>query len=219
MLVELFAASGSPYAWRAQLALELKGIPYVLHILSFAERATQSREFLAMNPRGRVPVLKVGDFVLTESSAILGYLDARWPEPPLYGKTPEDRARVLELFGQIMSYIEPVAPRIYRPIFRGGAAADREGAAAAAVEFHAELAGFEATLQRRPWLAIASMSAADLALYPLVQLLLRAGSRPAAAGYALDLTLDRYPALRAWCGRIEAIPGFARTWPSHWREG
>jgi glutathione S-transferase len=53
---------------------------------------------LARNPLGRLPVLELPDgSFLTESLAIIEYLEERWPEPPLIGRTPEQRARVREL--------------------------------------------------------------------------------------------------------------------------
>src|SRR5262245_45318798 len=55
-------------------------------------------EHLARHPAGKLPVLKLaaGSF-LTESLAIIEYLEERWPEPPLIGRTAEERARVREL--------------------------------------------------------------------------------------------------------------------------
>src|SRR5690606_38989556 len=52
-------------------------------------------QLLEMNPRGRVPVLKDGDYVCYESLAILHYLDRKYPERPLFGVTPEE-AGVIE---------------------------------------------------------------------------------------------------------------------------
>ena len=75
----LYYGSGSPYAWRVQLALEHKALPYERKILSFSDRDTHKPEFLALNPRHRVPVLVDGDFVLYESNAIVEYLDDAYP--------------------------------------------------------------------------------------------------------------------------------------------
>ena len=53
-------------------------------------------EFLALNPRGKVPVLVDDDFVLCESEAILWYVAERFPDAALLGSTPRDRARALQ---------------------------------------------------------------------------------------------------------------------------
>lgn len=58
---ELFWISGSPYAWRVQLALGYKGVPYASHRMDSGKQANRSPAFLELNPRGKVPVLKTGD--------------------------------------------------------------------------------------------------------------------------------------------------------------
>ena len=79
MPLVLYYGSGSPYAWRVQLALEHKALPYELKVLSFSAGDTRKPEFLALNPRHRVPVLVHDDFVLYESNAIVEYLDEAFP--------------------------------------------------------------------------------------------------------------------------------------------
>src|SRR3954466_11488695 len=79
MSLMLYYGSGSPYAWRAQLALEHKALPYELKVLSFSAGDTRKPEFIALNPRHEVPLLVDGDFTLYESSAIVEYLDEAYP--------------------------------------------------------------------------------------------------------------------------------------------
>jgi len=78
-VLKLYYGSGSPYAWRAQLALEHKALPYERVVMSFANGDLKQPEHLARNPRGKIPVLVDGDFALYESSAILEYLDDAYP--------------------------------------------------------------------------------------------------------------------------------------------
>ena len=75
----LYYGSGSPFAWRAQLALEHKALEYELKILSFSAGDTRKPEFVALNPRHQVPVLVDGDFILYESNAIVEYIDEAYP--------------------------------------------------------------------------------------------------------------------------------------------
>ena len=83
-LAEKRAAGGAPAVEEVQVNLR-----------SGEQRAG---EHLARNPAGKVPVLELADgSFLTESLAIIEYLEERWPEPPLIGRTPEERARVREL--------------------------------------------------------------------------------------------------------------------------
>ena len=84
--IELYWGSGSTPAWRALLGLHHKGLPYTSRLLSFSARETRSEAFLAINPRGKVPALVHGELRLNESLAILAYLDALQPAPPLSGQ-------------------------------------------------------------------------------------------------------------------------------------
>src|SRR5207247_10240 len=99
MSLVLYYGSGSPYAWRAQFALEHKALPYERKVLSFSAGDTRKPEFLALNPRHRVPVLVDGDFVLYESNAIVEYLDEAHPATgaPLFPGDVRTRARVRRL--------------------------------------------------------------------------------------------------------------------------
>ncbi len=82
MAIELYWGSGSPYSWRVLLALEYKRLAYDSHLLQFSKQEHKSPQMLRMNPRGRVPVLKDGDYVVFESLACLLYLDRKYPELP-----------------------------------------------------------------------------------------------------------------------------------------
>ena len=97
MALELYWGSGSPYSWRVQLALEYKRLDYESHELQFSKQEHKSPQMLRMNPRGRVPVLKDGELVVFESLACLYYLDRKYPDPPLFGRTPEEAATVVRV--------------------------------------------------------------------------------------------------------------------------
>ncbi len=103
MAITLYYGSGSPYAWRAQFALEHKALPYELKVLSFAAGDTRKPEFLALNPRHRVPVLVEDDFVLYESSAIVEYLDEAYPGrgAPLFPGDARTRAIIRRMICEV----------------------------------------------------------------------------------------------------------------------
>ena len=84
--LEVFWGSGSQPAWAVLLTLEVKRVPYTSRLLSFSAGEHKTPEFLRLNPRHKVPVLKDGEFVLNESQAIMAYLDRKFPEPPLFGR-------------------------------------------------------------------------------------------------------------------------------------
>ena len=106
MAIELYWGSGSPYSWRVQLALEYKRLDYESHLLQFSKQEHKSPQMLRMNPRGRVPVLKDGDFVVFESLACLLYLDRKYPEPPLFGRTPEEAGTIMRVICEYQAYVE-----------------------------------------------------------------------------------------------------------------
>ena len=93
-MITLYYGSGSPYAWRVQLALEHKALEYERKVLSFSAGDTRKPEFLALNPRHRVPVIVDGDFVLWESNSIIRYLANKWAAHALLPVDPRRRAEV-----------------------------------------------------------------------------------------------------------------------------
>ena len=218
-MLELYWGSGSPFAWRVMLALEIKKIPYTSHLLEFSKKQHKSPEFLALNPRGKVPLIKDGDFALGESLAILAYLDRKVPEPPLFGRDAEAAGQVWRSISETISYVEPVATRIVRPLFSNNAAEKADDLNAAIAPMHDELKALEKTLSRSRWLVGEAISSADIVIYPVIENLLRAAGKDAAKDFDLGLLPfeRRYPALAAWRERIRALPGYDRTYPPHWR--
>lgn len=219
MTIEVFWGSGSHYSWRVLLALEVKKIPWRSRLLQMSQREHKSPEYLALNPRGKVPAIRDGDFSLYESLAILAYVDRKWPDPPLFGRTPWEAGRVVRIASEIESYFEPPLLRLLEPLYFGGTSEKAEDIRAAAGDLHRELAGLDAALGTCTWLAGDAISAADCVLFPAVQTLLRAAGKDAAGPLDLGfLPLDeRYPSLAAWTKRVEALPGYERTYPPHWK--
>lgn len=220
MSVELWWGSGSTPAWRVMMGFAYKGVPYESHLLSFSAGDTRKPEFLALNPRGKVPTVRDGAFLLRESLAILAWLDRRHPDKPLFGTTPEEHGlvwmRCLEYEGYGVKVFDPVS----RPILGGRAATESDAIRAAVPAAREELDRLERDVSGG-FLVGDHLSAADIVWFAGLQFLLRAATRPAAA--ALDLGLyplsSRYPSILAWARRLEAIPGYEATQPPHWYEG
>jgi len=85
----------SSAAYRVRIGLNLKGVAYDSVDVSLLNGDQRSPEHLARNPQGFVPVLDVGEGVLTQSLAILDYLDAKHPEPRFVPADPLARSRTL----------------------------------------------------------------------------------------------------------------------------
>ena len=213
--IEVYWGSGSTPAWRVLLGFAAKGLDYESRLISFSARETRTPEFLALNPRGKVPTVREGDFVLSESLAILAWLDQRAPGVPhLFGTTPEDAGRTWRACLDYENHAGPAFSAVVRPLLFGGHSAEALQAARPAVVEELD------RLAAAPTLGDA-LTAADIVRYCGLRYLERALTRPAAAAYDLGLfpLLEHRPALRALAERVEAIPGFAATVPPHWLEG
>ena len=219
MAIEVFWGSGSPFAWRVLLALEFKRLPYVGHLLQFSKQEHKSPHMLALNPRGRVPVLKDGEYVCFESLAILYYLERKYPQPPILGRTPEEAGTIMRVICEYQAYIEPNVTQIARAIFfeKADLGADEITAAMHAVASEART--IEARLSKSDWIVGDSYSAVDMVIFPGIQLLKRALEKPQAAALSsrfMPVEVN-YPSLGRWLARVAALPGYERTYPPHWR--
>ena len=140
------AVWNSPYALSVFVCLKEKGLPFETREINLAERAQKSPAFQEKSLTGRVPVLEHGAFRLSESSAIVEYLEETFP-PPQYAAmlpaSPQNRARARQIMAWIRSDLMPIrAERGTHSIFyklpvqklsaEGQAAAERLIAAASA---------------------------------------------------------------------------------------
>jgi maleylacetoacetate isomerase len=98
----------SSASWRVRWALAAKRIPFESAVVDLQTGAQNSPEHLARNPMGRVPVLAIDGVLLTESVAIIEYLEERFPEPKLYPSSPLDRARVRQIVELVNSGVQPL---------------------------------------------------------------------------------------------------------------
>jgi glutathione S-transferase len=220
MALDLYWGSGSPYAWRVMLALEYKGLAYSSYELQFAKLEHKSAAMLRMNPRGRVPVLKDGDYVCFESLAILLYLDEKYPEPSIFGKTPEEAGTVMRVICEYQAYVEHHLTMVISAIFLQTLESRMEEVNKALGAIAKEARTLEKRLSSAEWLVGDAFSAADICIFPGMQLLLRALNRAEAGdlrGRLLPLD-THYPGILAWSKRIEGLRGYQRTYPPHWLE-
>ena len=214
MSLVLYYGSGSPFAWRAQLALEHKALPYELKVLSFSAGDHRKPEFVALNPRHKVPTLVDGDFVLYESNAIVEYLDEAYPGrgAPLFPGDARMRATVRRLISEVDdSFDKALDPLTTQAFSKKPEERDPQAIAAARKAIMDEFALFTRYLAV-DYLA-GPLSAADYAFYPMFAFVKRSETK------LPDLDADGMltPGLRAWKARIEALPYFDKTIPPHWR--
>lgn len=108
--MELYTFFRSSAAFRVRIALALKGVDFTAIPKHFRRNGGEHRQqaYLTLNPQGLVPALKDGDDVVTQSLAIIEYLDAKYPEPQLLPDAPLDHARVQALAQVIACDIHPI---------------------------------------------------------------------------------------------------------------
>lgn len=216
---ELFWISGSPPCWRVMLAMEVKGLSYASTRFDNAKGEQKNPEFLKINPRGHVPVLKNGETVICESLAILAYLDKAHPEPSLFGETPVQTGAIWQQILEFDAAMPGPIRAITRPVFRGKTPEQADSIREAADTVRPNVAALNDQLENTPYLSGNTLGAADIALYPPLMQLMRAAGREEAL--ALDLGLaplaECFPAMARWCQRIEALPGYERAYPPHWK--
>lgn len=153
--MEIWHARPCPYSMRVRVALAEKGVPYQAREVDLVRKPP---ELLQVNPKGGVPVLVDRGVTLVESLAILEYLDARWPEPPLFPSGP-GREKVKQTYERVNALFAPHMPMIAR-----GTPEER---AAALSAVSTAMAGLDAEVHENGYL-LGEFSAADLALASFV---------------------------------------------------
>lgn len=212
MAVVFYYGSGSPYAWRVWFALEHKAIPYEQKMLSFSAGDLRKPEFLAINPRHKVPAIVDAGFSLYESTAIVEYLDEKYPGPKLFPGDLRQRALTRRMVQEADQYYAVAMQLLVdQVLFTPQDKWDPDQMAKGREAVAQELVLWESLL-RGDYLA-EELSAADFALYPLIALTLRVEKKKP----DLDVRGILGPKVTAWMKRIESLPYFQKTWPAHWK--
>lgn len=111
----------SPYAMSVYVALQEKQLPFTLSTLDLDSGANHAPAYALSSLTARVPALQHGDFVLSESSAITEYLEELFPDPALYPKSAQARARARQIQAWLRSDLLPIrAERSTEVVFNNG---------------------------------------------------------------------------------------------------
>ncbi|WP_189639809.1 FtsZ-binding protein FzlA [Paramylibacter ulvae] len=190
----------SPFSRKARLVLAEKKIEVEL----IEERFWEERsEFRRLNPAGKVPVLKVDDFILSESNAICEYLEEKHPNPPLLPRTPEERAEVRRLVSWFDDKfyrdvtVNLLGERMMKRITGVGYPEStnvKEGSRQ--IKMHLDYMSW--LLDRRRWLGGNMLSLADFS----------AAAQLSCLDYISDVDWDRSPLVKDWYATIKSRPAF-----------
>ena len=109
--MQLYSFFRSGTSHRLRIALNLKGLATEYVAVDLRTEAHQSAEYKALNPQGLVPTLVKDGKVMTQSPAIIEWLEETHPTPALLPTTPDDRARVRALAAMVACDIHPINNR------------------------------------------------------------------------------------------------------------
>ncbi len=206
MQLHNFFRSGTSH--RLRIALNLKGLACDYIAVDLRKNAHQSAAFKALNPQGLVPALVDGGHVLTQSAAIIEWLEERYPTPALLPADVHDRARVRALAAIVGCDIHPVNNKRILDALRARFGADEAAIQQWCGSWIAEgFAAFEALLQADPqrgdFCFGSQPGLADVYLVPQVE---------SARRFQVDL--GPYPAIVAIDKACSTLDAFARAAPA-----
>lgn len=191
-MLTLYDATLSANCYKVRLFCALLGQPIELAPIDLLAKDQKSTGHLQRNPFGQVPVLVDDGLTLRDSQAILVYLARTYADEQWLPNDAEGLARVAQWLSCASNEIWS-GPARARACRRFG----RDGYDAAAANAQAFLPVLDAHLGSRQWLELDRPTIADIACYPYVAL--------APEG---DISLEPYAAIRAWCGRVQALPNY-----------
>lgn len=191
--VKLYRHPLSGHSHRVELMLSLLDVPTELVFVDLMKGAHKTPEFLALNRFGQVPVIDDNGTVLADSNGILVYLASKYGDGQWLPSDPVEQAKVQRWLsvaaGQISS--GPATARLITVFGAGYDAAD------AIKRSHALLQVMEDELANSAFLAGDKATVADVAAYTYI-----------AHAPEGNVSLEDYPNVRAWLGRVEALPKF-----------
>jgi GSH-dependent disulfide-bond oxidoreductase len=197
-MIDLYTA-GTPNGWKASIMLEECGLPYEPHFLSLGDQDQKRPDFLKINPNGRIPAIvdrDAGDFPVFESGAILLYLAEK--SGKLLPNDPKARSRTIQWLFWQNAGLGPMMGQlnVFRRYFP-------EHLPAAIERYEREsyrLFGvLEGQLKAHQYVAGDDYTLADISCWPWIR-----------GHFWADLSLDAYPALKAWHDLIAERPAVQR---------
>lgn len=205
--MQLYSFFNSSTSYRVRIALALKGLAFEVLPVNLRGREQRSAAYMALNPSAGVPMLRDDDgFELSQSLAIIDYLDQTHPQPRLIPAEAKTRARVLEFADGIACDIHPVNNMRVLRYLQEELGADEAARNRWYAHWIAEgLRAAEAQLERHgsgPYCFGEAPTLADICLVPQV-----------ANAERMKCGLEPYPKLRAVAAHCRMHPAFQAAEP------
>ena len=195
----IYGALLSPFVRKVCLAAHEKGVAYQLQMTA---PGNVDPDFLAASPFGKIPAIRDGDYLLCDSTAIVSYLEARYPEPALYPADPQALGRVVWFDEYADTIVSGSGLKVLFNRLVGPKLLKVGGDEAIAAQGEAELPRIwdylESVTATTEWLA-GAFSIADYAVASVIQSL---------TYVAVDPSPEQYPATAAWLARVRARPAW-----------
>jgi glutathione S-transferase len=199
-MLHFFHHPQSPFSRKVFFLLEEAKLPFDLRVVSLESKQQRTPEYLEMNPSGRVPVIRDGEFSLAESNAILRYLVRRYKLDNFYPSGLTEQA-ALDMWWEFCSahINKPLIDLAWNKIMvkKYGGQVDHAAITKAEKGLARDLPVLEHHLMGRRFLAGPTLTLADINLMPF-------------AVYAADvLPLRDFPYFEAWIKKVGERPAWA----------
>ncbi|MBC5797440.1 glutathione S-transferase family protein [Sphaerospermopsis sp. LEGE 00249] len=184
---------------RVWITLIEKGLKFELVEVKLINDEQFKPEFLAINPFHHIPVLVDDGLTMVESLAILDYLEAKYPNPPMLPKDAKDLAIVQMVQHICVNEILPAREPLMSVMF-DLPGKNPEAIEQAKIKVNTALKFFENLLDYRPFFGSNNLTLGDVVAGTLIPWLPKTG-----------ISFNDYPKLTAWCDRLVARPAWQAT--------
>jgi glutathione S-transferase len=195
-MIKLYYMPPSGNSYKVRILLSLLEVPHEKILVSGHAREHKTPQFLAMNPRGEVPVMDIDGVYLWDSAACLVYLAHQFGGDTWLPADPLQMAQVMQWVALAGNEIQFGLQYARRGMLqdRWTAGTLEQGHAISRIALNA----LEGRLKNNDWLALGRTTIADIACFPYVE------TAPQA-----KIALEDYPAILKWIARCKALPNWA----------
>ena len=196
-MVTLYGSAISNYYNKIKLALMEKEIAFLEELVA----PSQDEAMLKLSPLGKIPFIKSNDGYLSESQAILEYLEDTFPANPLYPAEAFERAKCREFIQHLELNVELIARRLYAEAFFSRTVS-QEIKDEVRAKITSGLTGLARLMKLSPYALGDKFTAADVAAWPHLQLVSFATQKI----YGQNLVVEYIPGIEAYIKMIESRP-------------